>query len=66
MPNFGISIILNMILEGIVEMVDFLAGIGTFISSIIALDWLHTSQNVDKNIAGFIWSALASPRAVER
>jgi len=29
-------------------------------------EWLHTSENVDKNIAGFIWSALASPRSVER
>jgi GTPase SAR1 family protein len=28
--------------------------------------WLFTSKNVNKNIAGFIWSALGSPRSSER
>ncbi|MCT4648483.1 MAG: DUF4297 domain-containing protein [Carboxylicivirga sp.] len=29
-------------------------------------DWLSTSQNTNKSIAGFIWSALGSPRSSER
>lgn len=28
--------------------------------------WLCTPKNIDKNIAGFIWSALGSPRSSER
>jgi len=29
-------------------------------------DWLSTSHNTNKSIAGFIWSALGSPRSSER
>lgn len=29
-------------------------------------DWLEVSNDIHKNIAGFIWSALGSPRSVER
>jgi hypothetical protein len=29
-------------------------------------DWLFTTKNISKNIAGFIWSALGSPRSAER
>ncbi|MGJ1323680.1 hypothetical protein ACR780_13415 [Sphingobacterium faecium] len=28
--------------------------------------WLFTSKDIDKNVAGFIWSALGSPRSTER
>ncbi len=29
-------------------------------------EWLYTTNNINKNCAGFIWSALGSPRATER
>lgn len=29
-------------------------------------DWLHTSEDINENIAGFIWSALGAPRSEVR
>ena len=29
-------------------------------------EWLHTPRSINKNLAGFIWSALGSPRSQER
>lgn len=29
-------------------------------------EWLFTTKDINKNIAGFIWSALGAPRSVER